>query len=61
MECEKNLIKYQNSQHAMIISGDSLYKVQTRKELYKKFIEVAEEMNVVIACRVSPKQKAEVV
>ena len=45
----------------MIVSGESFYKICARDDLKDKFIEVADKMQVIIACRTSPKQKAEIV
>ena len=46
---------------ALIVSGDSLTLIMA-SELYKaKFIKLIESVSSVIACRVSPKQKAEIV
>jgi len=50
-----------SNSHALIIGGDSLTKVTVKENILEKFIELAEGMTVVLACRVSPKQKAEVV
>jgi phospholipid-transporting ATPase len=46
---------------AAIVTGDSLLKIAAYEELKAKFLELAEGCSVVIACRVSPKQKAEIV
>lgn len=46
---------------AIIISGESLIKVQKNERLRAEFLEVSERANVVLACRVSPKQKADIV
>lgn len=46
---------------AAIVTGDSLLKIAAYEELKAKFLELAEGCAVVIACRVSPKQKAEIV
>jgi phospholipid-transporting ATPase len=60
----KALKKYSQQQtysHALIIGGDSLMRVSLKEDLLEKFMNLAENMKVVLACRVSPKQKAEVV
>lgn len=44
-----------NVKRALIVSGDSLIRINADEELKKNFVEVAEIATVVIACRVSPK------
>ena len=46
---------------AIIISGEALIKVQKNERLQEEFINCAEKAAVVLACRVSPKQKADIV
>ena len=46
---------------AIICAGDSLLKITAKTTLTDKFISLISESNVVLACRVSPKQKAEIV
>ena len=45
---------------ALILSGDSLVYI-TSPELKKQIYEIAKKCEVVLACRVSPKQKADIV
>jgi P-type E1-E2 ATPase len=45
----------------MLISGDALSKVQTNSELKEEFLKLVTQMDVFLACRVSPKQKADIV
>ena len=45
----------------MIIGGETLSLIQANKDVEKSFVDLCEDANVVLACRVSPKQKAEVV
>lgn len=45
----------------MIVAGDTLLVIQNEESLMKEFVELCSNANVVLACRVSPKQKAEVV
>ena len=49
-----------SSTFALIVSGDALLKATT-KPLVSFFIKVAEKCSVVLCCRVSPQQKADVV
>ena len=46
---------------AVIVGGDSLTKIFERDELRDRFIGLVDAASVVLACRVSPKQKAEIV
>jgi phospholipid-transporting ATPase len=46
---------------ALILSGESLYTIFLHKELKKILMDVAEKCEVVLGCRVSPKQKADIV
>ena len=41
--------------YALVVAGDTLAKVQESTGLTEKFLEVSPLMEVVIACRVSPK------
>lgn len=45
---------------ALIISGEALLRA-FKPEIKDKFLELAEKCNVVLACRVSPQQKADIV
>lgn len=47
--------------NAVIIAGETLAVIQADEDLVKEFIDLCEGANVVLACRVSPKQKAEIV
>ena len=47
--------------NAVIVAGDSLIKITKNDRLKADFLELAQAAQVVIACRVSPKQKAEIV
>ena len=46
---------------ALIVNGESLLKILNIDALKQKFLQVGERVNVVLACRVSPKQKADIV
>jgi len=43
------------------VAGESLFKITQNEELKRKFVKLATESQVLIACRVSPKQKADIV
>ena len=45
----------------MVVSAESLIKIMDNVDLRAKFLWITQKMSVVIACRVSPKQKAEIV
>ncbi len=46
---------------AIIVGGDSLLKIFLSERLKEKFINLIDKATVVLACRVSPKQKAQIV
>ena len=48
---------------ALVVGGEQLLKItaEGKESMLNKFLELATKSNVVLACRVSPKQKAEVV
>mmetsp|Transcript_8430 Transcript_8430/g.7963 ORF Transcript_8430/g.7963 Transcript_8430/m.7963 type:complete len:230 (+) Transcript_8430:971-1660(+) len=60
-DAHKTYLKSGLSAHALIVAGDSLLKITARDHVKEEFLKFADKMRVVIACRVSPKQKAEVV
>ena len=45
----------------VIVAGSSLTKIFSNDKLKEKFIELIEKADVILACRVSPKQKADIV
>ena len=45
----------------MVISGDSLTKMESNYEILEEFLDICESVDAVLACRVSPKQKGEIV
>ena len=51
----------QDAKQALVISGDSLTLIQNDPMLSEWFLKVAEKVIIVLACRVSPKQKADIV
>lgn len=46
---------------AIIVTGDALLKIAGSDEITDSFLELTENAKVVLACRVSPKQKADIV
>jgi phospholipid-transporting ATPase len=57
---EQNL-DYPVIDNAVVVSGEALLRIMTTPYIKTKFIELTSKSSVVIACRVSPKQKAEIV
>ena len=49
-----------HSKYSLVISGDSLLRVSSSKLIFM-FLRVIDLVDVVIACRVSPQQKADIV
>jgi phospholipid-transporting ATPase len=60
-DANKTYLKSGLNAHALVVAGDSLLKITAKEHVKEEFLKLAEKMRVVIACRVSPKQKAEVV
>jgi magnesium-transporting ATPase (P-type) len=48
-------------ENAVVVAGDSLIKITKNERVKEEFLGLALAAKVVIACRVSPKQKAEIV
>jgi phospholipid-transporting ATPase len=46
---------------ALVVNGEALTKILTEDKLREEFLNVTYKVNVVLACRVSPKQKADIV
>ena len=46
---------------AVVVAGHSLFKILNNDRLTSHFVALVDRANVVLACRVSPKQKAEIV
>ena len=57
---EQNVIKG-GYDVAVIVAGETLTAIQKDADLKEDFVTLADNANVVLACRVSPIQKAEVV
>lgn len=49
------------NQYALVLSGDSLVQIMNEQFLTKQIIMLSEMSESVLACRVSPKQKMEIV
>jgi phospholipid-transporting ATPase len=60
-DAHRDFLKSNVTAHALVVAGDSLLKITNKPTLKDEFMRLAEKMKVVIACRVSPKQKAEIV
>ena len=50
-----------NLKQAVVISGDSLTKMESNYEILGQFLDICESVDAVLACRVSPLQKGEIV
>ncbi len=46
---------------ALVIAGDSLTKIERQQKLTDLLVQVTDQINIVIACRVSPSQKGDIV
>jgi len=57
----KNGIKLPELRYGTVVEGESFFKIQQSKRLIECFMQLALTSKVVIACRLSPKQKAEVI
>lgn len=58
---KKSLEKLPELKYGTVIEGESFFKIQQSKRLIDCFMQLALTSQVVIACRLSPKQKAEVI
>ena len=59
---QKNNVLGLGKKSAVIIAGEALTKIQEDSESLKAaFLETTDWMDVVLACRVSPKQKGDIV
>ena len=47
--------------NAVVVAGETLSLIKLNRDMEERFVELCSRANVVLACRVSPKQKAEVV
>jgi len=57
----KSIVKAKKENDAIVVSGDSIILITTSQKLNSLFSEIIKTISVVIACRVSPIQKAELV
>ena len=56
-----NYAESKTRKQAVIVAGASLTQISSDNELREQFLKSAEQVDVVLACRVSPAQKAEIV
>lgn len=61
LDAHKEHRKSKLADHGLIVAGDTLLQITEDPDLCEDFLSLSDKMKVVIACRVSPKQKAEVV
>ena len=57
--CDK--LEGARGKQAIIVGGTSLERIDSDDELRNKFLSASDKVDVVLACRVSPKQKADIV
>jgi magnesium-transporting ATPase (P-type) len=50
-----------HKKQAIIVAGHSLIQIEGSYQAKQIFLEVSDKSDVVLACRVSPKQKADIV
>lgn len=50
-----------STKQAIIVAGASLVAIENNQTLKDKFLAMSDNVDVVLACRVSPKQKADIV
>ena len=60
-EIKETLTTYPTREVALVVAGDSLMKITHSLQFTATFLELTAMAKVVLACRVSPKQKAEIV
>lgn len=58
--CSQNIGK-SGKPTAVIVAGDALLIIKADEDMLKRFTEASIQANVVLACRVSPQQKADIV
>lgn len=51
----EKVLSTKDKKKAIIVAGDSLVKIDEDQELRELFLKAAEKVDVVLACRVSPK------
>ena len=61
-ECRENYINSEGLRTSgTVVSGESLFKIVSSERITKQFLKLACSSAVLIACRMSPKQKADIV
>ncbi len=55
MERDEEDARLRKMKKALVIAGDTLKMLQAKQSYIDKFIEIANQCDVVLACRVSPK------
>ena len=53
--------KNKHYKQAIVVAGSSLVTIDANQNLKDKFLAASDNVDVVLACRVSPKQKADIV
>ena len=52
---------YGDQKKAIVVAGDSLTMIDANDEIRNDFLKLSDHSDVVLACRVSPQQKADIV
>jgi len=58
---EAKLLNEPTNNNALILAGESLAMICTEKGLLELLLSICDGMEVVVGCRVSPKQKGDIV
>ena len=58
---QRSLKEEKQSKHSLIIAGSSMTLIDADENLKMELLEATHDIEVVLACRVSPKQKADIV
>lgn len=61
LENAENIKRTTDKKKAIVVAGDALTIIVANEQLKKKFTDCSDHADVVLACRVSPKQKADIV
>lgn len=61
LEMKKDQQLSMHTQYALVVSGDALIPIMENDELSKCFNDIAQKCASVLCCRVSPKQKQQIV
>ena len=57
----QKISRNKGTKQAIIVAGHSLVSIDSDTEIREQFLKASDNVDVVLACRVSPKQKADIV